>query len=89
MKNLKASSRTKLENLCFPLHAVEKKKLHYHTNVSFHISSKKVNDYEQVLVTPHVNLDLTQTQLNEENEDFSSRRRYHQTLNIQGQLIDT
>ena len=78
-----------MQKLSFSPHAGEKKKLHYHTNVSSHFSSKKVNDYEQVLVTPHVNLDLTQTQLNEENEDFSSRRRYHQTLQIQGQLIDT
>jgi solute carrier family 12 (potassium/chloride transporters), member 8 len=51
--------------------------------------SKKVNDYEQVIVTtPHVNLNLTQTQLNEENEDFISRRRYHQTDIVQGQLIE-
>lgn len=47
-----------------------------------------MHDYEQVIVTPHVNVDLTQTQLNEDNEDFSSRRRYHQTGTVQGQLID-
>lgn len=49
--------------------------------------SKKVHDYEQVIVTPHVNVNLTQTQLNEDNEDFSSRRRYHQTGVVTGQLI--
>lgn len=50
--------------------------------------SKKVHDYEQVIVTPHVNVNLTQSQLNEENEDFSSRRRYHQTGTVTGQLIE-
>lgn len=49
---------------------------------------KKVHDYEQVIVQPHVTVNLTQTQLNEENEDFSSRRRYHQTGTVTGQLID-
>lgn len=52
------------------------------------VDRKKVHDYEQVIVTPHVNVNLTQTQLNEENEDFSSRRRYHQTGTVTGQLID-
>lgn len=47
-----------------------------------------MHDYEQVIVTPHVNVNLTQTQLNEDNEDFSSRRRYHQTGTVTGQLID-
>lgn len=50
--------------------------------------SKKVHEYEQVIVTPHVNVNLTQTQLNEDNEDFSSRRRYHQTGTVTGQLIE-
>lgn len=59
-----------------------------HLKIIFLYFSKKVHDYEQVIVTPHVNVDLTQTQLNEDNEDFSSRRRYHQTGTVQGQLID-
>jgi solute carrier family 12 (potassium/chloride transporters), member 8 len=57
-------------------------------NFLFSPNSKKVHDYEQVIVTPHVNVNLTQTQLNEENEDFSSRRRYHQTGTVTGQLIE-
>ncbi|KAG5677672.1 hypothetical protein PVAND_007409 [Polypedilum vanderplanki] len=57
-------------------------------NAIFQCFGKKVHDYEQVIVTPHVNVNLTQTQLNEENEDFSSRRRYHQTGTVTGQLID-
>lgn len=47
-----------------------------------------MHDYEQVIVTPHVNLNLTQTQLNEDNEDFINRRRYHMTQNIRGQVED-
>lgn len=39
-------------------------------------------------MTPHCNVNLTQDQLNQDNEDFSSRRRYHQTANVQGQLIE-
>ncbi|CRL06920.1 CLUMA_CG019437, isoform A [Clunio marinus] len=56
--------------------------------IVFQCFGKKVHDYEQVIVTPHVNVNLTQTQLNEENEDFSSRRRYHQTGTVTGQLIE-
>ncbi|CAO1350210.1 unnamed protein product [Diamesa serratosioi] len=57
-------------------------------SVVFRCFGKKTHDYEQVIVTPHCNVNLTQDQLNEDNEDFSSRRRYHQTANVQGQLIE-
>ncbi|XP_070501508.1 solute carrier family 12 member 8 [Chironomus tepperi] len=57
-------------------------------NILFQCFGKKVHDYEQVIVQPHVTVNLTQTQLNEDNEDFSSRRRYHQTGTVTGQLID-
>lgn len=52
------------------------------------ICSKKVHDYEQVVITPHCNVDFSPAQLNDENEDFSSRRRYHQTAVVQGHYVD-
>lgn len=47
-----------------------------------------MQDYEQVVITPHCNVDFTRAQLNDENDDFSSRRRYHQTSNITGHYVD-
>uniref|UniRef100_A0A182S912 Amino acid permease/ SLC12A domain-containing protein n=1 Tax=Anopheles maculatus TaxID=74869 RepID=A0A182S912_9DIPT len=58
-------------------------------NVVFRCFGKRVHDYEQVVVTqtcPNVN--LASAQLNEENEDFASRRRYHQTAVVQGRYVD-
>uniref|UniRef100_A0A182IQX7 Solute carrier family 12 member 8 n=1 Tax=Anopheles atroparvus TaxID=41427 RepID=A0A182IQX7_ANOAO len=58
-------------------------------NVVFRCFGKRVHDYEQVVVTqtcPNVN--LAAAQLNEENEDFASRRRYHQTAVVQGRYVD-
>ncbi|XP_031631200.1 solute carrier family 12 member 8 [Contarinia nasturtii] len=50
---------------------------------------KRTNEYEQIVVTPSCpGVDLRSDQLNEENEDFSSRRRYHQTSIIQGHYVD-
>lgn len=41
------------------------------------------------MVTP-VNpvVDVTASQLNEDNEDFASRRRYHQSAAVQGQVVN-
>lgn len=50
---------------------------------------KRVYDYEQIVVTPIVSgVDVSSTQLNEENEDFASRRRYHQSAYVQGHMVN-
>jgi len=50
---------------------------------------KKVYDYEQIVVTPvHPGVETCSAQLNEENEDFSGRRRYHQTATVTGQYVN-
>lgn len=47
---------------------------------------KRVADYEQIIVTPvHPGMDVSTAQLNEDNEDFSNRRRYHQSATVTGQ----
>lgn len=52
-------------------------------------SRKRVNDYEQVVVTPACpGVNLAPQQLNEENEDFQSRRRYHHSSVVQGHLVE-
>lgn len=58
-------------------------------NVVFRCFGKRVHDYEQVVVTPSCpNVPLAAAQLNEENEDFASRRRYHQSAVVQGHYVD-
>lgn len=53
-------------------------------------SRRKVYDYEQIVVTPvHPGVETCSAQLNEENEDFSGRRRYHQTATVTGQYVNT
>lgn len=45
-------------------------------------------DYEQIVVTPiPPGVETSSAQLNEENEDFSERRRYHQTSTVTGQYV--
>ncbi|XP_055688581.1 solute carrier family 12 member 8 [Lutzomyia longipalpis] len=57
--------------------------------VIFRCFGKRVNEYEQIVVTPSCpGVEVTQAQLNEENDDFSSRRRYHQSSVVQGQYVD-
>lgn len=52
-------------------------------------SRRKVYDYEQIVVTPvHPGIETSPAQLNEENEDFSGRRRYHQTATVTGQYVN-
>lgn len=53
------------------------------------LMGKKVYDYEQIVVTPvHHGVETWSTQLNEDNEDFSERRRYHQTSTVTGQYVN-
>lgn len=48
-----------------------------------------MNEYEQVVVTPSCpSVDLSPTQLNDENEDFSNRQRYHHSSPVQGHLVE-
>ncbi|CAD6241154.1 GSCOCG00009177001-RA-CDS [Cotesia congregata] len=49
---------------------------------------RKVYDYEQIVVTPiHPGVSVSSAQLNEENQDFAGRRRYHQTATVTGQYV--
>jgi len=49
---------------------------------------KPVHEYEQIIVTPtHGGIDVTQAQLNEDNVDFASRRRYHQSATVHGHTV--
>ncbi|KAJ8945637.1 hypothetical protein NQ314_009172 [Rhamnusium bicolor] len=49
---------------------------------------KRVTDYEQIIVTPaHPGVDVTSSQLNEDNEDFANRRRYHQSATVHGHMV--
>ncbi|CAK9812035.1 Solute carrier family 12 member 8 [Anthophora quadrimaculata] len=53
------------------------------------LMGRKVYDYEQIVVTPvHPGVETCQAQLNEENEDFAGRRRYHQTATVTGQYVN-
>lgn len=57
--------------------------------VIFRCFGKRVNDYEQIVVTPSCpGINVSSTQLNDENEDFSSRRRYHQSSIVHGHYVD-
>lgn len=57
--------------------------------ISIFFFRKRVTDYEQIIVTPvHPGLDVTSDQINEDNEDFSNRRRYHQSAVVQGHVVD-
>ncbi|XP_066158485.1 solute carrier family 12 member 8 [Euwallacea fornicatus] len=50
---------------------------------------RRVVDYEQIVVTPvHPGMDVSTAQLNEDNEDFSNRRRYHQSATVSGHTVD-
>jgi potassium/chloride transporter 8 len=48
-----------------------------------------VQEYEQIVVTPiHPGVEVTSAQLNEDNEDFAYRRRYHQSSTVQGHFVN-
>lgn len=58
-------------------------------SVVFRCFGKRVTDYEQVVVTPSCpGVNVMSAQLNEDNDDFSSRRRYHQSSVVQGHYVD-
>lgn len=49
---------------------------------------KRPLEYEQLVVTPvHSDIRVEQERLNDDNEDFASRRRYHQSTNVQSHLV--
>lgn len=49
---------------------------------------RRAHEYEQIVVTPvHPTVDLASAQLNEDNEDFASRRRYHQSATVYGHMV--
>ncbi|KAJ0182561.1 hypothetical protein K1T71_001930 [Dendrolimus kikuchii] len=50
---------------------------------------KRPLEYEQLVVTPvHADISLEQERLNDDNEDFASRRRYHQSTALQSHLVN-
>jgi potassium/chloride transporter 8 len=51
--------------------------------------SKRVQEYEQIVVILiHPGVEVTSAQLNEENQDFAYRRRYHQSSTVQGHFVN-
>ncbi|KAF9816172.1 hypothetical protein SFRURICE_003723 [Spodoptera frugiperda] len=49
---------------------------------------KRPLEYEQLVVTPvHADISVEQERLNDDNEDFASRRRYHQSTALQSHLV--
>ncbi|XP_058806232.1 solute carrier family 12 member 8 [Phymastichus coffea] len=57
-------------------------------NSILRLMGRKVYDYEQIVVTPvHPGVETSSAQLNEENEDFAGRRRYHQIANVTGEYV--
>lgn len=58
-------------------------------HIIFKCFGKRVHEYEQVIVTPTCpGVDVRSDQMNEENNDFSSRHRYHQSAFVQGRYVD-
>ncbi|KAK0159623.1 hypothetical protein PV327_010718 [Microctonus hyperodae] len=58
-------------------------------NLILRLMGRKLYDYEQIVVTPvHPGVETSSAQLNEENEDFAGRRRYHQTATVTGQYVN-
>lgn len=58
-------------------------------SVIFRCFGKRVHGYEHIVVTPSCpGVDLSPTQLNDENEDFSQRRKYHHSSVVEGHLVD-
>ncbi|XP_063821210.1 solute carrier family 12 member 8 [Ostrinia nubilalis] len=57
--------------------------------ISFlHAIGKRPLEYEQLVVTPiHADISVEQERLNDDNEDFASRRRYHQST-LQSHLVN-
>ncbi|XP_069682932.1 solute carrier family 12 member 8 [Periplaneta americana] len=58
-------------------------------NALLRLMGKRVQEYEQIVVTPmHPGVEVTSAQLNEENQDFASRRRYHQSSTVHGHFVN-
>ncbi|XP_012270341.1 solute carrier family 12 member 8 [Orussus abietinus] len=58
-------------------------------NALLRLMGKRIYDYEQIIVTPvHPGVETCSAQLNEDNEDFAGRRRYHQTATVTGQYVN-
>ncbi|KAK2725900.1 solute carrier family 12 member 8-like isoform X2 [Artemia franciscana] len=54
-----------------------------------HVICKKRQGYEQIVVPSGIpDLDIQADQLTEENDDFSSRSRYHQSSTVKGKSFD-
>lgn len=63
--------------------------LRWFRNVLLRLCGKKIQEYEQIVVTPnHPGVDMTSAQINEENMDFASRRRYHQSATVSGHMVN-
>lgn len=53
------------------------------------IFRRRIIDYEQIVISSvDPNLDITASQLNEDNLDFPNRRRYHQSATIHGHTVN-
>lgn len=51
--------------------------------------SKRGVDYEEIVVPPyHPGVELSPSQLTEDNEDFSNRQRFHQTASVRPMYND-
>ncbi|XP_046999272.1 solute carrier family 12 member 8 isoform X1 [Schistocerca americana] len=58
-------------------------------NVLLRCMGRRVQEYEQIIVTPvHPGMETLSSQINEDNEDFANRRRYHQTSTVQGRFVE-
>ncbi|XP_044740944.1 solute carrier family 12 member 8 isoform X2 [Chrysoperla carnea] len=58
-------------------------------NAILRLCGKRVQEYEQIIVTPnHPGVDMTSSQINEDNIDFASRRRYHQSSTVVGHMVN-
>lgn len=64
--------------------------MHWLKSVVMRCFGRRVYEYEQIVVTPvHPGVHVTASQLNEDNEDFASRRRYHQSSTVSGHMVVT
>ncbi|GBP86819.1 Solute carrier family 12 member 8 [Eumeta japonica] len=71
-----------------PGRAAEFRFLHWLKICFMHAIGKRPLEYEQLVVTPvHSNIRVEPERLNDDNEDFASRRRYHQSTALQGHII--
>ncbi|XP_063219479.1 solute carrier family 12 member 8 [Bacillus rossius redtenbacheri] len=65
--------------------ATEFKFLHWLKMCFLKLVRKRSQEYEQIVLTPSCpEVVVNASQINEENEDFASRKRYHHSSNIQG-----